>query len=182
MKENMKNTLILIVTMILVSQAFCGSYRIQLSSKDRIKVSAPSDWSLEQTEYTKKQKALFIVRPEDKSFIMKLYFLRDNGTLSTPEKIKKRMLADGEEFLKSSVETKVEINEFDLKDSYGFYATYTDKKTASNPNPKPTDYLYMTRGNIRLSDDSVLAFWVVTHEIDDDVFKQCVEYLTGYIQ
>ena len=175
--------LILTISIITLSvQAFSETYQIQISSKDKFKVSTPSQWTLKQTKYNQNQDAEFTIRPQDKSFVLKMFFLRVNEKIDSKEKVKDQLKFDGKEFLSGSVQTKVEVKEMNLKKGFGFYATFSDKKTINNPNPKPTDYPHMTRGYIKLSDDTVLGFWMLTHKTDDKVFKGLAKYLTSYIK
>ncbi len=178
----MKKLLLAISIITLSIQAFSESYQIQISSKDKFKVSTPSQWTLKQIKYNKNQDAEFTVRPKDKSFVLKMFFLKVNEKLDSKEKVKDQLVYDGKEFLSGSVQTKVEVKEMNLKKGFGFYATFTDKETIKKTNPKPTDYPQMTRGYIKLSDDTVLGFWMLTHKTDDKVFKGLAKYLTGYIK
>jgi hypothetical protein len=175
--------LILTISIITLSiSAFSETYQIQISSNDKFRVSAPSQWTLKQTKYNENQDAEFSIRPKDKSFVLKMFFLKVNEKIDSKGKVKDRLIYDGKEFLSGSVQSEVEVKEMNLKNGFGFYATFTDKETIKKSNPKPTDYPHMTRGYIKLSDDTVLGFFMLTHRTDDKVFKGLAKYLTGYIK
>lgn len=163
-------------------QSYAETFDIVISPKDSFRVQTPSQWTLRQAKYNKGQDAEFTVRPKDKSFVLKMYFLRVNEKIDSKDKVKAQLIHDGKEFLGASVQSKVEVKEMNLKNGFGFYATFTDKKTINNPNRKPTDYPHMPRGYLKLSDDTLLGFWMLTHETDDKVFKSLAKYLTGYIK
>ncbi len=178
----MKKTLVTIALIAIGTQAFAESYRIQLSSKDRFKVAAPSKWNLEQKKQEKNKYYEFVAVPKDNSFVLKMFFMKDNGKLSSPEKIKARLVFGGKAMLEGSVESSVNVKEYKLKKRHGFYSQFTDKETVKRTNPEPNDFLYTTRGYIRISDDSVLGFWMLTHKTEGEVYEMLEKYLFSYIK
>ena len=178
----MKRNLLVLALTLTCSASFAGSYKIQLSPNDEFTVKAPSAWNLQKEEYEKDRSAEFSFKPKDNSFTLTLHFLRATQKLNSDEKLKDAIVSMGQSVLPRAVEEEISIKEMDLDKGFGCYTTFTDKKTAKLLNPKSTDFLYMTRGFIRLSDDCVLGFMMLSHEIDNDLHKEVLDYLAGYIK
>lgn len=162
------------------TSVFAKSYTIRLSPEDKFTVKVPDEWNLKKKEYVKNKSAILFADAKDSSFSLTMYFDRAGTMLNSEEKLKKAIIIMAEDVLPRVAEDSVTVKPMELEKSYGFYATFTDKKELDPSDP--TQFKYMTRGFIRLSDDSVLGFMMLTHKLDDDLHKELMEYLAEFIK
>ena len=157
-------------------------YKIKISG-DQFDVKVPKEWTIKQKEYEEGKSATFYIDPANgSSFSLTINFLCKNKNLDTPNKLKKIIVKMGNPVLPRVLESSVKVKQLKLQKGYGFYAIFTDKDTAKLSNPGPKDFLYMTHGFIRISDDTILGFMMLTHKTNDDTYKMLGKYLTGYVK
>ena len=171
----------LIVVVCIVSwSAFGESHRVQLSDDDTFRVSALSKWNMKKLEYVENKKATFSFVPEDNSFVLKLFFMRDQIDEHSAARMLQRVSKDLKRFEEKAFSKNTIIEGFDDKKVYGLYGVLKDLETAKRTNPKSNDFLYMTRGRIRLSPETVLGFFMLTHEKDGAVNDRLKRYMCDF--
>lgn len=159
--------------------ATAESFRVQLSEDDIFRVAAPARWNMRQLKYEKNKTAVFDYVPEDNSFVLKIFFQRDRIDEHSVEKLLLRLDKDISRYA-GDEEITLEPFDFGEGKGYGFYGVLTDEKTASKENPKPNEFVYMTRGRLRLSKDTVLSFFMLTHEKESELNNKLRQYLCDF--
>lgn len=178
---------IFIASLFIASAAFSfagNPKEVRLSVNDLFRVATPDQWSVA----VEKELALRFADIKIKSksgypFNMMLYFKCDTPDLAkfnTPQKIEKSVISSTEQYLPYVLEKKIELYKTPV--SYGYYTTLTDANLAQKTSIPADEYKYMTRGMIRLSDDSVLGFSIMTNDIHSADYKKLTNYIYGFVK
>jgi len=69
-----------------------------------------------------------------------------------------------------------------VKGWYGWYTVLKDKKLAKKLKTSDYEFMYITRGIIRLSPDSALGFSLMTNEINTKKYKKLFRHIKSYVK
>ena len=180
---------IIIFAFLLTSTSFAAEqkkYELKMSLNDTFIVKETEDWDVDVEKVLTLRFANVNITPKnDTSFDMQLFFKCDTPDLAkfdSSEKIKKSVVSSSEQYLPYSVETEIEIKELNVKGWYGWYTVLTDTDLANKKEIPEGEFKYMTRGMVRLSQDSVLGFSFMTNEIDGPGHKKLFDYIKSFVK
>lgn len=128
------------------------------------------------------------IRVDDKQgypFSLMLYFKADTPDLAqfdSPAKMERSVRLSSEKYLPAIVEKSITLKKVPVFGSYGFYTVLTDKEVAQKANPQPREFKYLTRGMVRLSKDSALAFSLMTNDIESPDYKKLLDYVYSFVK
>ena len=163
-----------------------AKHEFVMSLDDRFAVSETEKWRVEVKKYLSLRFADVEVTPKkDKSFSLMLYFKCDTPDLAQFDsfaKIEKSIRSSSQEYLARAVEKKIEVKRLDPKGWYGCYTVLTDANLAKQAKVPEGEFKYITRGMVRLSRDSALGFSLMSNELDSPLYKELLDYITGFVQ
>ena len=117
------------------------------------------------------------------TFSLMLYFKCDTPDLAqfdSPAKIERTVKASSEKYLSGAVEKTIKLKKLAPNGRYGYYTVLTDASLAGNTKLEPGEFKYIIRGMIRLSEDSALAFSLMTNDLGSAEHKELVEYILSF--
>jgi len=152
--------------------------RYALSERGFFKLTVPAGWTdrIEQNPQT--APPLISFGPgRGKPFIVTVTPMWQTGAgkpAPTKEELRKRVeyAADGIQMF--AVEKDIKVNEFAGASGPGFYFFATDQ------DPKPGEYKFMTQGMLKVGDLSV-AFTILTNEGQDGIIRSALDMLKGAV-
>jgi hypothetical protein len=172
------------VNSIAISPIAGGQHELQMSLNDSFSVSENEKWNVTVERSLALRFADVLIEPkEGDAFSLKLFFKCDTPDLAffdTPERMKEVVITSSEEYLPYSVEESVAVKELSAKGWYGFYAVLTDKELVNKKDIPPAEFKYLTRGMIRLSEDSALGFSLMTNELDTPEYMEMMDYILKF--
>ncbi|QHI69476.1 hypothetical protein [Tichowtungia aerotolerans] len=155
------------------------NFKIQMSEDDTFKISAPPRWNMKQLKYEENKTATFSYSPKDNSFVLKVFFQRDQIDEHSVEKMLLRLDKDITRYA-GKKEITLEPFDFGTGKGYGFYGILIDEETTNKPDPEPNEFVYMTRGMLRVSADTVVSFFMLTHEKEGSINEELKQYLCDF--
>jgi hypothetical protein len=189
LKENiMKKLLLAVLAVMSIAHLHAANYQLQISPDDVFKVSDTAEWRFSVTRLQVMEIAeVTVTSKEDKNrFLLMLYFMRDSGNygqFNTPQKMEGAVRESGQKYASCSVEKTVNIENIDIKGSYGFKALFTDAELAKQKDKIPEgQFLYLFRGMIRLSDDTALGFRFCTNDLNSADTKKIEKYILSFVK
>ncbi len=181
--------LIITIIVTLFSATIChGSaclYELQMSVRDTFCIQQRAKWDIEVEKLLTLRFADVRITPKDNSFSLMLYFKADTpdqAQFDSPQKIQNSIVRSSEEYLPYVVEKEITLQKFTTKGSYGFINILTDKALVNQSTPADGQFKYLSRGMVRLSEDSVLGFSIMTNEITTDKYKELTDYVLAFIK
>lgn len=156
----------------------------KISDNDTFTVTAQPGWKLEpQAEMPMRFGAVRLTGPKD-VFSLQLNFIRDTADLAkfdTPEKLLEIQEDSSMRPYVESLERQKKIpyhnRSFTPAGRFGYVTRSTDKKS-----PLPAgEWKYLTIGLCRLSNDSVMAFTLLTNSLDDQEYVKLLDYIASFI-
>lgn len=176
-----------LIVMFLTSASFAAEekqHKLRMSLDDTFMVTETEDWKVEvQEELTMRFANVSVTPKEGSDFDLMLYFKCDTPDLAqfdSSEKIKKSVLASSQKYLPYTVEKELELKPLSVKGQFGCYTVITDAGLAGKEIIPEGEFLYLTRGMIRLSDDSTLGFSLMTNEIDTPEYQKLIDYIVSF--
>lgn len=179
---------IVFLVMMAVSSVHAKKHELQITPADTFIVEDTEAWEVTIDRYRPLYYADVVVSPKDKSFSLKLFFkadlrfFMDHNRFDTPEAMKSIVINSSKEYLPGTVEKSIEVEEISNKGWYGFKTTLTDAEWVGKPIPKG-EFLYLTRGMIRLSEPkrgSALGFSLMTNDVKSPETKKIMDYIYGF--
>lgn len=163
-----------------------GKHILRMSINDTFVVEEMEGWEV----YVQRKRDLHfadvVVNPKkDKSFNMKLYYMRDTPDMAkfdSTDKVKKFVMSSSVQYMQQGVKKKVELKELTIKGWYGWYMVLPDAKLENKVNIPEGEFKYMTMGMIRLSSDSVLVFTIMTNELDTPEYRKLFDFACSFIK
>jgi hypothetical protein len=58
---------------------------------------------------------------------------------------------------------------------------FTDKELVDRK-PAPGEFKYITRGMVRVTQDSALGFSILSNELDSPLYRELFDYVLGYVR
>ena len=161
-----------------------GTKEIRMSVTDTFRISETDKWNISvEKELPLRFADIKIKSKSGYPFSMMLYFKCDTPDLAkfnTPEKIARSIKSSSEQYLPYILEKKIELNKTPI--SYGYYTTLTDAELSKKSSIPTDEYKYMTRGMVRLSDDSVLGFSIMSNDINSDEYRKLTNYIYSFVK
>jgi hypothetical protein len=161
-------------------------HELMMSLDDTFVVSETDEWKVDvQRLLTLRYADVNITPKQDYSFDMQLYFKCDTPDLAqfdSSEKMKKSTMSSSEKYLPYIVEKEIELKKLNIKGWYGWYTIFTDAKLANMSKIPEGKFKYMTRGIVRLSPKSALAFSLMTNELDTPEYKKLFDYILSFVK
>lgn len=181
--------LIITIIAILLNTTIChGSaclHELQMSVHDTFCIEQKAKWNIEVEKLLTLRFADVRITPTDNSFSLMLYFKADTADLAqfdSPGKIKNSIVRSSEKYLPYVVEKTITLENFTAKGSYGFITIVTDKELVNQSSPGVGQFKYLSRGMVRLSEDSALGFSIMTNELGTDKYKELTDYVLAFIK
>jgi len=157
-----------------------------MSLGDEYVVQETDDVKIEvQRELTLRFADVKVIPKKDDSFNMMLYFKCDTKDLSefnSPAKIQTSVIRSSQKYLPYVVEKEVNLINIYWKGRYGSYCILTDSELSKAQTIPPKQFKYLTRGMVRLSQDSALGFSIMTNEINTDKYDKLLLYIQNFIK
>lgn len=184
----MKKLILAIIIAFLGTTLCQGSeclYQIRTSLRDTFCIEQNEKWVIEVEKLLTLRFADVRITPKDSSFSLILYFKADTPDLAqfdTPEKIKKSIIKSSQKYLPYVVEKEIELEKFASNNSYGFVNILTDKELVNQNKLKKGEFVYLSRGMVRLSEDSVLGFSLMTNELNTKNYNELTDYILDFIK
>jgi len=170
----------------MLSSLHAEEHELKITYADTYTVKDTGDWQVSIKRYLSWNYADVAIQPKNgKTFSLMLYFESDMPALGkstefdTPEKMKKRVLDSSKRYLPGIVEKTIEIEEITNKGWYGFKTQFTDADLAGKPIP-PGEFLYISRGMLRLAEHSAVGFSLMTNDLKSDETKKIMDYIYGF--
>lgn len=184
----MKKLLLVVFIALSFVTVRAATYQLKISPGDVFTISDNNEWNVSVTRLRVLDLAEVTITPkENKSFMLILYFMRDTedrGQFDNPDKMKMAVMESSQKYVRDSVEKKVNLEKFDIKDSYGFKACFTDADLAKQKDiPVPSgQFMYLMRGMIRLSADTALGFRLCTNDLNSAETKAIEKYILSFVK
>jgi hypothetical protein len=96
------------------------------------------------------------------------------------EAIQKLVLRVGEQWVNGSVEKKVTLREFSVKQGYGAYCVFTDASLVGKP-PKPGEYKVMGSGALRIGNHLLTSVTLYADDANGAEFKALLNMVNGMV-
>jgi hypothetical protein len=161
-------------------------HEIVMSPRDKFVLVETSDWKIKIQRYRPFRFADINIAPnQGRDFDLQLYFnydSSDKGKFSSSEKIKNSVKASSEPYLSTTIEKTIELKELTVKEWYGWYTVLTDAKLANLLTIPEGEFKYITRGMVRLSQDSVLGFSLMTNTLETEEYKKAFDYILSFVK
>lgn len=160
-------------------------YEIRTSMRDIFCIQKNENWEIEVEKILTLRFANIRITPKDRSFSLMLYFKSDTPDLSqfdTPGKIKKSIIRSSRQYLPYVLEKEVKLERFASKNSYGFINILTDKELINKIKLAEGEFIYLSRGMVRLSKDSALGFSLMTNELKTYNYNEILDYILNFIK
>jgi hypothetical protein len=183
-----KGHALLYVCIMISINIFADSSKIEvpLSLNDTFIVQGKENWAVETVKSMPLRFSDIKIRStKGYPFSLMLYFKADTSDLAifnTPEKMKRSVLTSSRKYLPYIVEKQIDLKRDNPGGRYGFYATLTDKKMAEKETIPKNEFKHITRGMIRLSDDSALGFSLMTNDLDSPEYKNLMGFLQAFVK
>jgi hypothetical protein len=160
-----------------VSAAGAGvEKRYALSERGFFKLTVPAGWTDRIEQKSQAAPPLITFGPgQGKPFIVSVTPMWQTGAGKpelSKEELRKRVEYEAEGIRMFAVEKDIKLKEFAGASGPGFYFFATDQA------PKPGEYKFMTRGELKVGDLSV-AFTILTNVGQDEVVRAALEMLKG---
>lgn len=163
-----------------------GKHFLHMSVGDTFVVEEMEEWDVDVCKPQNLPYVEVVIEPKiDKSFSMKLFFMRDTPDMAnfdTPDKVKKFIMASSMQIFAGGLDKKIVSQKLELKGWYGWYIILPDTKLENKVNIPEGDFKYATRGMIRLSSDSVIWFMLLTNELDTPKYKRLFDFACSFIK
>ncbi len=157
-----------------------------MSLDETFEVVPKPGWTMHpQRELELRFGSVLIRGPEDR-FSLQLNFICDTKDLAkydTPEKLKRVFQRSMVQFFNESLEKeqklRVQVRPFTPAGRFGFAMRITDKKYAESE-PPAEEWKYLTGGALRIGEDSVLVFTLMTNTVDDQAYLDLLDYAASF--
>jgi hypothetical protein len=177
---------ILVVLMPLAARAEEKKHELTMSVADQFTVAETEKWSVAVEKELLLRFANVKVLPKNGSgFSLMLYFKCDTPDLAqfdSRAKIERAVRVSSEKYLPGAVEKKIELKKLDAGGWYGCYTVITDAELAGKKEISKGEFKYITRGMIRLSKDSALAFSLMSNDLDGPEYKEVFKYILSFVK
>jgi hypothetical protein len=177
---------IFVVLTPLVARAEETKHELVMSVEDRFTVAETEKWSVAvEKELSLRFANVKILPKKDKSFSLMLYFkcdTRDLAQFDSPAKIERAVRVSSEKYLPGAVEKKIDLKKLKTGGWYGCYTVITDAELAEKKEISQGEFKYITRGMIRLSKDSALAFSLMSNDLDGPEYKEVFKYIISFVK
>ncbi len=87
-----------------------------------------------------------------------------------------------EKYLPYVFEKEIKLIDVNWKGQYGSYCILTDSALANAKSIPPNQFKYLTRGMVRLSEDSALGFSLMTNEINTEKYQEMLSHIKSWIK
>ncbi len=159
---------------------------VRTSMNDTFRISETDNWKVK----VERQLTLRFanVRVDDKRgypFSLMLYFKADTPDIAqfdTPEKIARAIEVSSEKYLSIAVEKGITLQKIPVDSTYGYFTVITDARVVNMPQLPPREFIYITRGMLRISKDSALGFSLLTNDIDSDDYRKVLDYVYSFVK
>ncbi|WP_419176781.1 hypothetical protein [Desulfosediminicola sp.] len=185
----MKTHVILLIILLISTPCFSKEmkeYNFVMSLDDEFIVRETDDLNVDvQKELTLRFADVKITPKQDNSFSMMLYFKCDTKDLAqfdSLSKIKKSVKRSSEKYLPYVFEKEIKLIDVNWKGQYGSYCILTDSALANAKSIPPNQFKYLTRGMVRLSEDSALGFSLMTNEINTEKYQEMLSHIKSWIK
>lgn len=162
------------------------SYDMGVSPEDTFTVIPKPGWRMYPGPYLPLRFGKVIVFGQSDVFYLALNFACDSPDLAnfnSPEKMKCFLNKTWSSVFTGSEEKRqglpMRIRPFAPVGRYGFALRFTDWRYV-NITPPIGQWRYLTAGILRLSDDSVLMFDLLTDSVDDAAYHKLLNYITAF--
>lgn len=159
---------------------------LRMSLDDQFTVAETEKWSVTVERLLTLRFADVRIEPKnDRSFSLMLYFKCDTPDLAqfdSPKKIECSVRTSSEKYLSGTVEKKIELKKLNIKGWYGCYTVLTDAELATKMKIPKGEFKYITRGMVRLSQDSALGFSLMSNDLDSPQYKELFEYIMSFVK
>lgn len=118
-------------------------------------------------------------------YVMRLQFVPDpeiGGKLVTLEEMKRQVESDAADFTDVAVEKEIKCRSVKYGGRTGCYATLTDGRLVDVANPPVNDFKHVAVGVIRLSEETVLQFRILTNDLASRDFFGPLEYAMSLVK
>ncbi len=180
---------LLAVIAVLLPLALRGAekqHELMMSMDDKFTVAETEKWSVTVEKQLDLRLADVRIEPKnDKSFSLMLYFKCDTPDLAqfdSPAKIERSVQSSSEKYLSETVEKTIELKKVDTNGWYGYYTILTDAKLAPLAKIPKGKFKYITRGMVRLSQDSALGFSLMSNDLDSPLYKELFNYILSFVK
>jgi len=184
----MRKTLIILIlfAMTVSANAEITNQTLQMSLQDTFTIKNTAEWNVAIEKMVTLRFADISVKPKyGYDFDMELYFKCDTPDLAqfdSPEKIKDSITESSKRYLPYVVEKEIKIQKMNIDNSYGYCTVLTDLTLSKQKNIANGEFLYMTRGMVRLSKDSALGFSIMTNEVDTELYSKLFKYILSFVK
>ena len=165
--------------------SYAKEHEIVTSLHDTFVLSDTNDYHIEVKRYLTLRFADIQVLPKnDGSFNLMLYFKSDTKDLAqfnNPEKIAASIRKSSEEYLPYITEKQIIIKDLSPKSYYGSYTVMTDNKLSKVKVVPPNEFRYLGRGMLRVSQDSVLGFSLMTNDIQLLETRKLLAFIQSFV-
>lgn len=159
---------------------------IKTSLRDTFYLNPKADWDVELKKGLMLRAYDYSIKPKSSSsFNLMLFFKADTPDLAqfnSPNKIRNSVLTSSQKYKPYIVEKEIKLVEVKEKGTYGYYTILTDKELVNQQTIPNGEFIYMTRGMIRLSEDSALGYSIMTNDIDSKLYQELLDYIYGFIK
>jgi hypothetical protein len=157
---------------------------LTMSLDDKFTVADTTKWKVTVEKELALRFANVKVEPkEGAGFSLVLYFKCDTPDLAqfdSPPKIERAVRASSNQYLSNTVEKTIVLKKLAPKGWYGCYTVLTDASLADKTTIPENEFKYITRGMIRLSQNSALGFSLMTNDVDDAQYKEIIRYILSF--
>lgn len=161
-------------------------YRIRLSLDDSFIIQDTKEYAVAIKKQLLLRFANVEVTPQNGSdFQLLLFFKCDTPDLAhfdTPRKIHDSLQQAVQPYLPYVVEAEIVLREFYWKNRHGYLTVLTDRYFMDEDPIPPGFFKYLTKGMVRLSNDSVLGFSLMTNEVGTDRYNRLLAYVKGFVK
>lgn len=179
--------LVILLLALLSSSAWAGkTIEVMTDVNDVFRISETDQWNVKLERELRLRFA--DVRIDDKQgypFSIMLYFKADTPDLAqfdTPQKMERSVRTSSEKYLPGIVEKTITIQKIQGFSTYGFFTVLTDADVARKAQPGPREFKYLTRGMVRLSENSALGFSIMSNDIDSANYRKLLDYVFSFIK
>jgi len=180
---------LILLSILVSSQApakLFNEYRIRLSLDDSLIIQETEEFAVEVKKQLILRFATIQVTPKaGNDFDLMLFFKCDTPDLAlfnSPQKLVASLHQAALPYLPYVVETEVTVREFFWKHRHGYLTILTDRQLANKEEIPAGDFKYLTKGIVRITNDSVLGFSLRTNKIGTDRYDQLLAYVKSFVQ
>lgn len=184
----MKKLILAIIIAFLGTTLCQGSeclYQIRTSLRDTFCIEQNEKWVIEVEKLLTLRFADVRITPKDSSFSLILYFKADTPDLAqfdTPEKNKKIYYQVFAEIFTLCSRKRDRIRKVRFQQFLWFCQHSHRQRIGKSEQTKKGEFVYLSRGMVRLSEDSVLGFSLMTNELNTKNYNELTDYILDFIK